>query len=77
MHAQALLSLGGVVVSQPAHPRDAAEFEGMVIFEPRFCNTSWSAETTALLASPARLTAWHQRAQAPFRFHAGCALIPR
>jgi hypothetical protein len=46
----ALLSMGALVISQPASLDDASEYDGMVHFEPQLCTgRTWSNRTLELL----------------------------
>ena len=65
----AIVSAGGLVVSEPSHPVDEAALKDIVIFETDIYNKAggWSAATTELLADAARLRAWRDRALAAYR----------
>ena len=65
----AIISAGGLVVSEPSNPVDEAALKGIVVFEPSIYDKAggWSASTTALLADGARLRAWRDRALAAYR----------
>ena len=65
----AIISAGGLVVSEPSHPVDEAALKGIVVFEPWIYNKAggWSASTTELLADAERLRAWRDQALAAYR----------
>ena len=65
----AIISAGGLVVSEPSHAIDEAALKDVVLFEPSIYDKAggWSASTTALLADGARLRAWRDRALAAYR----------
>jgi hypothetical protein len=65
----AILSVGGLVVSEPCHPTDEKALRDIVLFEPGIYHKErgWSAATTALLADGERLNAWRDRALASYR----------
>ena len=65
----AIVSAGGLVVSEPSHPVDESALKDIVIFESDIYNKAggWSAATTELLADAARLRAWRDRALAAYR----------
>ena len=61
-----LLSRGGLVVSQPADPRDVSEYDGLVVFEDQFFAKTWSRETLALLGDGVRRERFRRDAAAAF-----------
>ena len=65
----AIISAGGLVVSEPSAPVDESALKDIVVFEPSIYDKAggWSASTTALLADGARLRAWRDRALAAYR----------
>ena len=65
----AIISAGGLVVSEPSNPIDEAALKDIVVFESDIYNKAggWSAATTELLADAARLRAWRDRALAAYR----------
>ena len=65
----AIVSAGGLVVSEPSAPVDEAALKDIVVFEPSIYDKAdgWSASTTALLADAERLRAWRDQALAAYR----------
>ena len=70
MRLSALLSLGAVVVSEPALAADRAEFAGMLLEEADFCDgRDWTEATKERLfdGGAAALARWRREAHAAYK----------